>query len=267
MARARNIKPGFFKNEILAELNPLARILFAGLWCLADREGRLEDRPKRIKADILPYDNCNINKLLNELQGKEFILRYEVRGNQYIQVLNFKKHQNPHMREPASEIPAPDEHSASTVQEPDEHRTSPADSLNLIPDSLNLIPDSPLPNSGPAILESAPLVPTKKRREEMFTLFWQAYPNKKSKGQAEKAWDKIKPDELLFELIMSKLQEARSSPNWTKEGGKYIPYPATWLNAKGWEDEYTQGMDVPDAWNVLAPYMREDDPSDPKRYS
>lgn len=139
MARARNIKPGFFKNEILAELNPLARILFAGLWCLADREGRLEDRPKRIKADILPYDNCNIDKLLNDLQAKDFILRYKTQGNQYIQVLNFTKHQNPHMREPASEIPAPDEHSASTVQAPDKHGTSPADSLNLIPDSLNPI--------------------------------------------------------------------------------------------------------------------------------
>ena len=50
MARARNIKPGFFANENLAECDPLARLLFAGLWCLADREGRLEDRPKRIAA-------------------------------------------------------------------------------------------------------------------------------------------------------------------------------------------------------------------------
>jgi len=48
MARSRNIKPGFFRNEMLAECSPLARLLFAGLWCLADRFGRLEDRPKRI---------------------------------------------------------------------------------------------------------------------------------------------------------------------------------------------------------------------------
>lgn len=79
---------------------------------------------------------------------------------------------------------------------------------------------------------------TKQRKAEMFNTFWQAYPNKKSKGQAEKTWDKLPLTEMLFTLIISKLQEARSSPNWTKEGGKYIPYPATWLNAKGWEDEY-----------------------------
>jgi hypothetical protein len=64
MARARNIKPGFFLNDELAECEPLARLLFAGLWCIADREGRLEDKPKRIKVEILPYDDCDIDYLL-----------------------------------------------------------------------------------------------------------------------------------------------------------------------------------------------------------
>ena len=140
MARSRNLKPGFFKNERLAELNPLARLLFAGLWTLADREGRLEDRPKRIKAEILPYDDCDVNALLDELQdGREqFILRYGINGNQYIQVMNFVKHQNPHMKEQASVIPAPCKNGASTVQEQNEHRSCPADSLNPITDSLNI---------------------------------------------------------------------------------------------------------------------------------
>ena len=75
MPRARNIKPGFFKNDILAECNPLARILFAGLWCEADREGRLEDRPKRLKAEYLPYDQCDIGTLLDELEKHDFVVR------------------------------------------------------------------------------------------------------------------------------------------------------------------------------------------------
>jgi len=54
VARARNIKPGFFKNDQLAECHPLARLLFAGLWCEADRAGRLKDRPKRLKVECLP---------------------------------------------------------------------------------------------------------------------------------------------------------------------------------------------------------------------
>ena len=54
--RARNIKPGFFENEELADLPPLTRLLYIGLWLLADREGRLENRPRRIKAQIFPYE-------------------------------------------------------------------------------------------------------------------------------------------------------------------------------------------------------------------
>ena len=147
MARSRNIKPGFFKNDVLAELPPLTRLLFIGLWCLADREGRLEDRPKRIKAEVLPYDNCDIDKLLAQLDGAGFIHRYQVDGNEYIEIPNFTKHQNPHMKEQASEIPAPNKHGASTVQEPNEHGTCPADSLNPLTDSLNPLTDSLIDNT------------------------------------------------------------------------------------------------------------------------
>jgi hypothetical protein len=166
MARARNIKPSFFANEHLAECDPYARLLFAGLWCLADREGRLEDRPKRIRAELFPYDNCDADDLLSQLERHGFISRYALGENRYIQVLNFCKHQNPHVKEAKSTIPAqehpeptPVEHSASTVQAPDSHQKSPADSL--IPDSLSsdsLIPDSLIPEEEPlqGAIASAP---------------------------------------------------------------------------------------------------------------
>lgn len=139
--RSRVIKPGFFKNDILAELPPLARILFAGLWCIADRSGRIEDRPKRIKAEILPFDSCDPEKLLQSLNDAQFIMRYVVDGERYIQVANFSKHQNPHVKEAPSSIPEPGEHSTSLVLVPDEHgasivlasqehRTSPAVSIS-----------------------------------------------------------------------------------------------------------------------------------------
>lgn len=164
MARARNIKPGFFANEDLAECDPLARLLFAGLWCLADREGRLEDRPKRIRAELLPYDACDADDLLNQLQARGFILRYSHGEGRFIQVLKFNAHQNPHMKEAKSTIPAPpapvfattpdsapteaapDKPGASTVQAPDKNKKSHAESGfsdSLIPDSLILysVPD------------------------------------------------------------------------------------------------------------------------------
>lgn len=142
MARARNIKPGFFKNEDLAECHPLARILFAGLWCEADREGRLEDRPKRLKAEYLPYDDCDCDALLDQLARCGFILRYEAGGKRYIAVPMFGRHQNPHMREPGSTIPAPGQHSASTVQGDASNSSGPADSPSLIPESKELPPSA-----------------------------------------------------------------------------------------------------------------------------
>ncbi|HDK6226964.1 TPA: hypothetical protein MXC92_002037 [Klebsiella pneumoniae] len=177
MARSRNIKPGFFTNDELAECHPLGRLLFAGLWTIADKEGRLDDRPKKIKAMLLPFDEADCDALLQQLNDHKFIIRYRVNGECYIQISNWKKHQNPHCKEAASEIPAPIEndkstgqeqckedteeekkdsesiqhienkgapelHSTSMVQESVENSLNPADSLNLIPDSLNPDPDS-----------------------------------------------------------------------------------------------------------------------------
>lgn len=144
MSRARNIKPGFFKNETLAECDPLARLLFAGLWCEADRAGRLEDRPKRLKAECLPYDDCNADDLLNQLAARGFIFRYVVDGKNFIQIIEFLKHQNPHVRELPSSIPAPSDtkHNLGSDQslprhDPGsaKHGTGPADSPFPFPDS------------------------------------------------------------------------------------------------------------------------------------
>ena len=107
MARARNIKPGFYANEDLAECSVWARYIFPGLWMLADREGRLEDRPKRIKGELLRYDNVDVEPLLAELAQRGFIVRYAVGERQLIQVAAFEKHQNPHHREAPSLLPAP----------------------------------------------------------------------------------------------------------------------------------------------------------------
>ena len=108
MARARSIKPGFFKNEDLAECSLAARLCFAGLWTLADRTGRLEDRPKRIKGELFAYDSIEVEPLLQELDGRGgFIHRYRIGDQALIQILNFGKHQNPHHREAPSILAAP----------------------------------------------------------------------------------------------------------------------------------------------------------------
>jgi len=78
---------------------------------------------------------------------------------------------------------------------------------------------------------------TEPTRARGFEKFWEVYLKKQSKGDAEKAFNAIKPDELLMEKILSAVLRAKTREDWMKEKGKYIPYPATWLRAKGWEDE------------------------------
>jgi len=209
VARSRNIKPGFFLNDELAECDPLARLLFAGLWCIADREGRLEDRPKRIKAEVLPYDDCDVDQLLDQLAERDFIVRYEVDGLRYIQIINFSKHQNPHKNEKDSEIPAPDLYHTSTVQVPEKHSTNPADSLNLIPDSLNHDDDS---------------LSTRTREDDVsvvdngFKLVVDAFnknihPITPVEAEKLKAWldDGMEPDVLVFAIEQAALAGNRSA--------------------------------------------------------
>ena len=116
MPRARLLKPGYFTNDALNVLPFPARHLFAGLWVIADREGRLEDRPARIRVEVFPYDRVNVSKLLDSLEAAGFILRYAADGKPYIQVVNFLKHQTPNVREAASTIPPPPSMVPSTVQ-------------------------------------------------------------------------------------------------------------------------------------------------------
>lgn len=105
MARARNIKPSFFLNEDIVELPCEARLLFIGLWTLADREGRLENRPKKIKMSLFPADDINVSEQLSNISKYGFIELYNVDGTDVIQIINFVKHQTPHGLEKDSELP------------------------------------------------------------------------------------------------------------------------------------------------------------------
>lgn len=158
MARSRNIKPGFFTNDVLGELPALTRLLFAGLWIIADREGRIEDRPKKIRAEVLPYDQCDADEMLQALENNGFVLRYESCGVKVIQVLAWDKHQNPHVKEAPSTLPAYTEHQTSTVQEQCSEQPLP-ERAGLIPDSLLLIPDSLKDSVAKATGGKPPLTP------------------------------------------------------------------------------------------------------------
>jgi len=95
--------------------------------------------------------------------------------------------------------------------------------------------------------------------ETDFGRFWKAYPKKKSKGQAERAWKKINPGKEQIEVILKAIDRAKRSQDWLKDFGQFIPYPASWLNAKGWEDELVgiQPSPDPDKEKKLAEAQRK----------
>lgn len=100
---------------------------------------------------------------------------------------------------------------------------------------------TPIPDSKPY---SKPDIETR------FERFWKAYPKKKAKGDALKAFSKLKADDQLLEIILSALGRQKQSKDWLKEEGKYIPYPATWLSGRRWEDE--DGTEEKGRWRELA---------------
>lgn len=226
MARARNIKPGFYKNEDLAECSIWARFIFPGLWMMADREGRLEDRPKRIKAEILPFDTQDADPLLRELESHGFIIRYQIEGSSFIQISKFAANQAPHYSEKPSVIKPPELPEFESIKEPVKPDNS-GKSSSLRGGRNPLTPDS---------LFTESLYPPTPKGDDPFDEFWKAYPNKTGKDAARKAFDKRKPGKQLLADMLDALEIQKQSEQWRKQGGQFIPNPATWLNQGRWQD-------------------------------
>lgn len=226
MARARNIKPAFFDNDALGELEPLARLLFIGMWTIADYKGDFEWREKRVKAKILPYDDCDIKKLAINLDKSGFIRFYSDGENIYCNVVNFSSHQNPHKneREKGSDIPEYSEKMRQLVDlkgitiNPDKSRLKQECSHSDRADSLNLIPDT--------------LKPITDETYVSFEDFWMNWPKKTDKKNAEKVWKKLKVTDELYQSIVNHCTRA-----YLKTDKQYIPNPSTYLNQERWNDE------------------------------
>ncbi len=222
--RSRNIKPGFFKNYQLGRLPYEVRLLFQGLWCVADRRGRLKDEPMQIKAEVFPYDPLDEHQtstMLDLLQTGAFILRYEAKGNRYIQIINFEKHQYPHVREQDSTIPAPVKHRACTSLAPDKPGGNP-DVLN--PESGILNPES-LNTAGSTLAG-------------IFESIWKEYPKRLGKKLAFVHFKASVKTEVDVSAIRSAL--ANYKKQIEGKDRQYIQHGSTWFN--NWRD-YAEAND------------------------
>jgi hypothetical protein len=78
--------------------------------------------------------------------------------------------------------------------------------------------------------------------KESFDVFWAAYPRHTDKQAAFNAFVKLKPDDALMQVILAGIEKQKQSAQWTKDGGQFIPHPATWLNGCRWEDELPKNV-------------------------
>lgn len=268
MARSRNIKPGFFYNDRLVEMSFEFRLLFIGLWTLADREGRLEDRPKKIKMEVFPADVVDVDAGLNALSEGGFVSRYEVDGKKCIQILAWAKHQNPHPREAASVLPSmillntcqgmeeayPRHEQALEIQE----------RAGLIPSSL--IPDSlqyPLTPSDEG--ESSANVSPKKRGKSRIELKTYVEQCEAAGVQAITADDPVFAYadriglpvdylELAWNVFRDKLWIGKKQASWTQTFRNYVEgnYLKLWFQGDGGWGLTTAGKQAKLAYGARA---------------
>lgn len=89
---------------------------------------------------------------------------------------------------------------------------------------------------------NTPLTSPRDDIEDRFKVFWEAYPRRVAKANAVKVWERLKPSQELLEAMLEAIDKAKTSANWQEGDGKYIPYPATWLNGKRWLDEMDSSL-------------------------
>lgn len=214
-------------------------LVYSWLIPWTDDDGRLRGEPLWILANILPNEGLTVEEIgamLFELGRVGLIQWYEVDGERFIQVLDNENHQ----------LIRKDRYKASTYPTCNGNATICQPYDNQVTDNSPQIRNPlPTPSPSPSPVPTPTHSPPRRRAADaqpnpLFEKFWTAYPKKKSRGQAEKAFSKINPDEQLLATMIAKIGQAKTSEEWMKERGKYIPHPATWLNAKGWEDEETE---------------------------
>jgi hypothetical protein len=222
--RIRNIKPEFFLHDRLAECSPLARLLFIGTWTQADRNGVLKGHAKRLKAIVLPWDECDVDALIGELESRGFIQRYESEGEPYIYLPTFRKHQTFSGSEPTGKLPLPTNAPATAPQ----------------PSSNGLGHDHQLLK--PVDEKRAQKKARKPNRSDSddpdgFAQFYAIYPRKVNRPAAVKAWKKLNPDAVMQATILVDVAARAKSPEWLKNNGEFIGHPASYLNGRRWEDQ------------------------------
>jgi hypothetical protein len=257
MARERTLKAQFFRSESVASLPFEGRLLFQSIWCQADRNGVIKYSQRLLKADTFPFDDISasdVDLLVTKMVQAGLVMRYCCGDVEYVRVINFQKYQKPHPKEPQT-WPFMDD-SGVVTEKPELVTAEPEQEIEN-----SAFPSFPSSPSFPSLRKEPPNggVGVKKQAKQAhpgFEEFYSVYPKKRDKPAAQKAWNKLKPP---VEIVMQSIRQWSETDEWQKSGGQFVRNPATWLNARGWEDEVPEPSEPEDRFALLTRPMSEEE--------
>ena len=216
----RIIKESICRSDNLDRLTAEEERFFYRVMVQCDDFGRDDGRPAIIKGSCFPLKQNitpgKVDRMMAALRDAGLIFVYVVDGLPYIQVAKWDKHQQ--IRAKRSKYPEPNG------------------------DTLDLIPDSIIRNQPHSLDSKCPRNPIQSESNpnpnpKWFDAFWTIYPKKRGKGKAEESFAKKVTSQLTYDAVMAGLKKHLGCDDWEKDGGQFIPNPATWLNQRRWEDE------------------------------
>ena len=264
----RIIKESICTSESIDALSVEGERFFYRLVVQADDYGWTLADPRVLRARCFPLCTDDITEeavcaWLRELVFAEILSIWEYSGKKYVHFDQWDNHQNRRARN--SKFPVEGNLDNARKMNADEiickqPYTDASNRMHMSPRNRG-IEESRNRSSSCSSDEPDERKITKKKKDVYppeFLKFWEAYPRKVSKGQAVKAWHQTSGLRPPIADLVAHLEKRKKSPDWTRDGGEFIPYPATWLRASGWEDEIKVGVTPPADYDWKNPYHEAD---------
>jgi hypothetical protein len=238
MPRTRMVKPEFFNDEKLTTLSRDVRLLYIGLWVWSDDYAVIRANSVWLKNNIFPYDDIKIQTFqnwLSELENLKRIYPFVHDQEKYYFMPYFKEHQVINKPSKTAKNPDPPEKILdTTVVLPECYRSATVALRSDIGVGVGVGVDSGV---GVGIELSVSAKAADGVVVSQFSQFWSQYPRKEKKKNSFEAFKRLNLKNGDFEKIMESLSKQKMTEQWTKDGGKFIPHPTTWINGRRWEDE------------------------------
>ena len=227
----RLIREGILTSERVEQLDAPAEVFYRRLMSKVDDHGLYDARPSILRPSLYPLRvdrvrEADITRWIAACEKAGLIALYSHDGKPFLQMLDTRW-----TARSAPKYPLPSDADCSRMKAAEnsckqEKATAPVFVVgDVVEDDVCAEPP------GPALFDE----------------FWKAYPKKRAKDDALKAFTKRKPTRALLDAMLKAIAEQRASPDWLKEKGQFIPYPATWLNDGRWQD-----VSEPDAPSAMA---------------